>query len=182
MIREAILTVNEAAQNLDNYALYVDDNLTYLYIADKEFKDAILAYETDGLENKILFAFGIKEDIYMDAVWARKGFGPLAYKVAMQMRGTLAPYWMESRVTPSAARVWKEFFDGKGSDDVNKELTGVDPKNYRHYWYRLKKKLNYSKNLKIDKDFVGQDKYGEVRSTIQEMADTLLSKSMRSIY
>ena len=70
----------------------------------------------------MMFVFGIKEDKYMDAVWARKGFGPMAYMVAMQMQGIMAPYWNRNHVTKQAEDVWKEFFDGKGSKLVKKEL------------------------------------------------------------
>ena len=179
MIRSAI---SEASQNLGSYALFVTENLTYLYEIDDELIEALDSYDMEGMEDKILFVFGIKEDMYFDAVLAKKGFGPVAYKVAMQMQGKLAPYWDRNKVTASAENVWKEFFDGKGSKDVNKELVGVNKDNYRDYWYSLKKPMKFSKNEKIDKDFIGQDKYGERRGMMSEMADAMLINTMNRIY
>jgi L1 cell adhesion molecule like protein len=107
--------LNEAAMGLGNYALYVSERLTYLYINDNELKEALESYDLSGMEKKVLFVFGIKEDMYMDAVWAQKGYGPIAYKVALSIapEGVLAPYWQADRVTKSAANIWKEFFNGK---------------------------------------------------------------------
>lgn len=182
MLREVVQSLNEAAKGLEKFALFTSYGLSYLYKADDELQEALESYDMEGCESKIMFVFGIKEDMYMDAVWARKGFGPIAYKVAMQMQGTLAPNWMESQVTKQAQTVWKEFFDGKGSKDVKLELIGPSEDNYRHYWYSLKRKLNYSKNEKIDANFIGSDQYGEKRGMMDEMAEGILRQSMRGIY
>ena len=181
MIREA-LAILEAAKGLEKYALYLDKDLTILYVPDEELRNGLEEYDVEGLDDKILLAFGIREEIHMDAVWAQKGFGPLAYKIAMQLQGEMAPFWMERQVTPAAARVWKEFFDGKGSNDVNKTLTGVSPDNYRHYSYSLKKKLNLNKNIRIHTNFIGKDPYNEKLGMLKEMAEGQLRSSMRSIY
>ena len=178
MLREIV----EAVKGVDKHALYTSYGLSYLYKVDDELAQALETFNMEGMESKILFVFGIKEDMYMDAVWARKGYGPTAYKVAMDMQGTLAPNWMESQVTKQAQNVWKEFFDGKGSKDVKKELTGVSPDNYRHYWYSLKKKMNLRSNKKKDSDFIGTDKYGERRGMMDELAEGILRQSMRGIY
>ena len=182
MIRQAIQSIQEAAKPLGSYALRVKEKLTYLYIIDDELTEAIENYDVSEVDSKILFVFGIKEDMYMDAVWAQKGYGPIAYKVAMQIAGRLAPNWMESQVTPSAQRIWKEFYNGKGSKDVNKELTGVSEDNYRHYQYSLKKKMNLNKNIKLDENFIGKDPYAERRGMMDEIAEGILRSSMRSIY
>ncbi len=183
MIRIAIL---EAMKNLDNYALYYDENLTYLYKADDELKEALDNFDPEGMEDKILAVFGVKEEMYIDAIWAQKGFGPLAYMLAMQISpsGWLAPNWNRSQITKSAERVWSQFFDGKGSTLVNKELLheAMEPDNMYNFKYQLKKKLNTSKNIKADKDFVGKDKFGEVRGMLSELAEGNLRNSMRSIY
>jgi len=182
MIREALQNMNEAMKGLDNYALFTSYGLSYLYKADEELAQALDEYDTEGMESKILFVFGIKESMYMDAVWARKGYGPIAYMTAMEMQGTMAPNWMESQVTKQAQVVWKEFFDGKGEKFVKKELTGVSPENYRHYWYSLKKSLKLNNNKKADDKFIGQDKYGEKRGMMNELAEGILRQSMRGIY
>jgi hypothetical protein len=85
--------LNEAAMGLGNYALYVSERLTYLYINDDELKEALESYDLSGMEKKVLFVFGIKEDMYMDAVWAQKGYCPIAYTVALSIapEGVLAP-------------------------------------------------------------------------------------------
>jgi len=138
MLREALQRIDEAMKGLDDYELFTSYGLTYLYKADDELAEAISSYNMEGMESKIMFVFGIKEDMYMDAVWARKGFGPLAYMVAMQMQGTLAPNWNYSQITKSAERIWQEFFNGKGEKLVNKELVGSNPESYKSYWYSLK--------------------------------------------
>lgn len=169
---------------MGTHALHVNDRLTYLYIADDELDEALSNYDVTTLEEKILFVFGLKDDMYFDAVWAQKGFGPIAYKVAMTISpsGYLAPYWDASRVTKSAQKVWKEFFDGKGSADVEKKLVGTDESNYRNYWYSLKKPLALNKNIAADKKFVGSDPYGERRDQLNDLADSLLVNAMRAIY
>ena len=176
--------LNEAAMGLGNYALYVSERLTYLYINDDELKEALESYDLSGMEKKVLFVFGIKEDMYMDAVWAQKGYCPIAYTVALSIapEGVLAPQWQADRVTKSAANIWKEFFNGKGKDDVTLELVGVDPDNYRSYWYRIKTKVNFSKNVKAHKDFLKDDKYNEKSDQLNELADGLLINAMRAIY
>lgn len=184
MIKQILETIemNETFQNLGNNALVMNDKLTFMYKPDQELKDSLDEYDTDNMEDKILFVYSLKEGLYFDAVFAQKGFGPIAYMVAMQQQGQLAPYWMESQVTPAAQKIWKEFFNGKGEKFVNKELNGVDPKNYRHYVYSLKKPLNLSKNLKINDRFLENDEYGEKQTMILELADSLLQNSMESIY
>jgi len=182
VIREALQSLNEAAKGMDKYALFTSYGLSYLYKADDELAQALDEYDMEGMESKILFVFGIKENMYMDAVWARKGYGPIAYKVAMEMQGTMAPNWMESQVTKQAQNVWKEFFDGKGSKDIKLEFIGPSEDNYRHYWYHLKKKLPLNTNKRIDDKFIGPDKYGEKRGMMAELAEGILRQSMRGIY
>jgi len=185
MIREA-LVLTEAMKKLNNYSLYYNDKLTYLYQADEELKEALDNYDTEGMDGKILLVFGVKEEMYIDAIWAQKGFGPLAYMLAMQISpsGWLAPNWNRSKITKSAEQVWKQFFDGKGSKLVTKELLheAMEPDNMFNFKYKLKNKLNTSKNQKADRDFVGTDKFGEVRGMLSELAEGNLRHSMRSIY
>jgi hypothetical protein len=185
MIRDAIY-LTEAYKGLEKYALRLDENLTYLYNADDEFREKIYSYDTEEMEGKILLAFGIKEEMYIDAIWAQKGFGPLAYMLAMKASpsGWLAPNWNRSQITKSAQKVWKEFFDGKGSDLVEKELIhpAMEPDNMFNYKFRLKKSLNTTKNEKLHAKFIGDDKYGEIRGMIDELAEGNLRHSMRGIY
>jgi hypothetical protein len=178
----ALLT--EAAKGLENYALVMDEQLSYLYINDSELQEALESYDMENMDEKILFVFEIKQDMGLnvfDAVYAKKGYGPIAYKIAMQLMGEMAPT-QDSRITKSAQRVWKEFFDGKGSKDVNKELFGSSEGNWQRYSYSLKKELNYVKNTKNHDVFIGEDLYDEKKDLIKEMADGLLINSMRAIY
>ena len=180
--REIVL--NEAAKNLGKYALRVDKQLTYLYINDSELKEALESYDMEGMEDKILFVFGIKQDMGLnvfDAVYAQKGYGPIAYKTAMQIAGSLAPT-QDNRITPSAQKVWKEFFDGKGSKEVEKELFGSTEGNWQRYEYKLKKNINLSNNIKAHKQFIGDDPYNEKSDMLNELADGLLVGNMRDIY
>jgi hypothetical protein len=174
----------EAMKGLNNYALFTSYGISYLYNADTELSEALESYNVEGMESKIMFVFGIKEDKHMDAIWARKGFGPLAYMVAMEMQGEMAPYWNANQVTKAAENVWKEFFNGKGSKLVKATIMapGMDESNYRNYNYSLRKKLNLSKNKKINKDFIGKDKFGEKHGMMIEIAESVLRQSMRGIY
>jgi hypothetical protein len=171
-------------KTLENNALYISDDhrLVYLYKPDEELRQALEEYDTEDVSDKILFVFGIKEENYMDAIWAQKGYGPIAYMLAMELQGEMAPYYMKSKVTPAAEKVWKEFFNGKGAKYVNKQLVGSDPKNFRNYFYSLKKHLPYKKNVKIDKEFINPDPYGEKRELLNEVAESILENSMNSIY
>lgn len=184
MLRGIVTEINEAMKDLDNYALFVSYGISFLYKVDDELAEALESYDMSDMESKILFVFGIKEDMYMDAVWARKGFGPMAYMVAMQMQGEMAPNWNRNQITKQAEKVWKEFYDGKGSKLVKKTLLhpGMETGNLWNYSYSLKKKLNYRKNEQIHSKFIGPDKYGERQGMMVEMAEGILRQSMRGIY
>ena len=185
MIRQAI-QITEAFKKLDNFALVLDENLSFLYVADDELAQALENYDTENMEDKILLTFGVKEEMYIDAIWAQKGFGPLAYMLAMQISpsGWLAPNWNRNQITASAKKVWKEFFDGKGSNLVIKELIhpGMKDDNFFNYKFKMKKKMNVSKNIKIHDKFIGNDKYGEKLGMLSELAEGNLRQSMRGIY
>lgn len=175
--------MNEAAMDLGSYALKTSERLTYLYKNDSELAEAIEAYDTDGMESKILFVFAIKQDMGLnvfDAVYAQKGYGPAAYKTAMTMMGSLAPV-QDSRVTRSAQKIWEEFYSGKGSNGVTKELFGaVD--GWQRNEYKLKKPLNLAKNKKAHEKFLGKDPYQEKIGMLDELADGLLNSKMAGIY
>jgi len=178
------MALNEAAKELDKYALRIDEQLTYLYINDNELQEALEIHNMEGMEDKILFVFGIKQDMGLnvfEAVYAQKGYGPIAYKTAMQMMGEMAPS-QDSRITKSAQKVWEEFFSGKGSKDVNKELFGSTEGNWQRYTYSLKKELDYVTNIKNNDNFIGKDPYNEKTNMLNEVADGLLINSMRAIY
>jgi hypothetical protein len=175
----------EAANNLGNYALRVDEQLTYLYINDDELKDALESYDLTDMENKILFVFGLKEDMGLttfDAVQAQKGYGPIAYKVAMTIAGSLSPT-QDSKVSKSAEKVWKEFYNGKGSKEVEIDSWGSNEEMmWKRSSYKLIKPLNLSKNKKAHETFIGKDPYNEKIDQLNELADSLLINTMRKIY
>lgn len=178
------IAINESAKIIDNLAIRLDERLTIIYEITPEFSEAIDNYELLNYDNNIKAVFGIKEDNYIDAIWARKGYGPVAYKIAIQLAkdGFLSPNWDRSRITKSAMNVWKEFYDGKGSEDVIKKLEGADETNYLNYTYKLKNKLDLSKNINLHNKFIGKDPYKERIDQLLELGEGLLTKSMRSIY
>jgi hypothetical protein len=177
--------VLEAAKGLDNYALKVDDRLTYLYINDSELQESLGNYDMEGMEKKILFVFGLKEDMGMtvfDAVYAQKGYGPITYKVAMTLANGLAPV-QDSRITKAAEKVWKEFYNGKGSSEVEIDSWGSsEDMMWKRSTYRLKKPLNLSKNHKAHDKFIGKDPYQEKIGMLDELADGILISKMGEIY
>jgi hypothetical protein len=177
--------LNEAAKNLENYALKADERLCYLYKNDDELAGALESYDMTDMEDKILFVFGIKEDMGMnvfDAVYAKRGYGPVAYKTAMTLVSTMAPV-QDSRITKGAEKVWKEFYNGKGSKEVHIETWGSsEDMMWKRSTYSLKKPLNLSKNIKEHENFIGKDPYGERISMLDELADGVLISKMGELY
>lgn len=184
--REMIL---EKAEGLGSFALSYNEFLCYLYINDEELDEALASYDMDGMEKKILFVFTIKELenglMTIGAIYAQKGYGPIAYKTAMKLSGGLTPT-QDTKVTPEAQKVWEEFLSGKGSNDVKVVTFAEGEEQLANKWkystYSLKKNLNVTKNITNHKIFISQDRYGERKSSLDELADTFLSKTMKKIY
>jgi len=177
----------EAAKTLDSHALRIGSGMAYLYIPDSELSQALESYDTNNMESKILFVFTLKDGPRgTETIWAinaQRGYGPIAYKVAMEVSGGLTPTQEASQMTRGAEKIWMEFYSGLGSKDIEIDTWGDDPTlAWKQSTYRLKRSLNYRRNLMVDKNFIGRDPYEEKRVLLDELADQVLSTSMRGIY
>jgi hypothetical protein len=175
----------EAAKELDSHALRIGDGMVYLYVADSGLGQALESFDMSGMERKILFVFTLKDGPRgtetIGAINAQRGYGPIAYKVAMEVSGGLTPTQETSQMTRGAENIWVGFYSGRGSRDVKIDTWG-DDEPWKQSTYRLKRPLNYRRNVMADKAFVGRDPYGEKRTLLDELADQVLSTSMRGIY
>ena len=178
--------LNEAAQNLGKYALRINEDFVYHYNNDSELKESLENYDMENTEDKILFAFEAKDIgtlTIIKAIYAQKGFGPIAYEIALSMYKELSPTQEKTKITKSASNVWKEFHNGKGTNKVTKKLINADlDDNWQNYKYTLKKKVNYSKNIQIHNRFLGNDPYNEKITMLDELADGILRNKMNEIY
>jgi len=176
--------LNEAAKDIGNNALVIspDHRLVYLYNPSPELKTNLTNYDTSSSESNILFVFGLKEELgnpTFDAVQAQKGYGPLAYKVAMSIAGSLTPT-QDGRITNAALNVWKKFY--KSSDVKIEEFGAVQKYMFQRSTYSLKKKLNLTKNINAHKKFIKADSYNEMQTQLDELADGILMNAMNKIY
>jgi hypothetical protein len=188
--------INEAAERLSaSMALYVDDGDTFiiLYNPTAELKTGITDYDYDETSDDVLGLVTTRwnesyQVIEIDSIFAKSGYGPLVSQILMSRykKEGIAMNRSPSFVSDEAKSMWKEFFDGKGSDLVNKEKIDSEfphhKEDYLNYKFFLKKPIRLSKQVGNHKKFIGDDPYGETETAFVEFADHLLTNKMNDIY
>jgi len=123
--------INEAPKELSKTTgLYLEDSLivVYDYYGMKVSVKRSLGSEKymEKVDNAILGAMRLgfrSGNMVVEEVWAQKGYGPLLYRLALEQssRHGLVPSRIKGEVSDAASNVWKEFYDGKGSEYAKHE-------------------------------------------------------------
>lgn len=177
-IKESELS-EDADLNLSDKALYIDDSLIILYNPD--IIDEIKQMDIEKIDKgKIYGVIEIDENdthnsLEVKNVFAKNNYGAIMYLLAMNIVGKkgLKPY--SHKITDEAKNIWKNFYDGKGSNYVEKEeIDNNQKEDFLNQIYYLKKNINTKKAENTHKKLFNNDKYGELKDTLIEFADTLL--------
>ena len=85
----------------------------------------------------------------VEEVWAQRGYGPLLYRLALERSGHhgLAPSRIKGEVSDAASKVWKEFYDGKGSGYAEHK-----PASDKIHGVEWLDSIYYSSGSPVDKD------------------------------
>tara|TARA_B100000676_G_C17797395_1_gene690335 strand:+ start:177 stop:782 length:606 start_codon:yes stop_codon:yes gene_type:complete len=123
--------INEAPKELSKTTgLYLEDSLivVYDYYGVKASIKRSLGSEEhmEKVDNAILGAMSLgfrSGNFVVEMVWAQRGYGPLLYRLALEQssRYGLVPSRIKGEVSDAASSVWKEFYDGKGSEYARHE-------------------------------------------------------------
>jgi hypothetical protein len=93
----------------------------------------------------ILGVFALEERggvFQVQSIWSEHGYGPVLYRIAMQLKSPFPLRPNIDGITEQAKRVWEEFYSGKGQDFVHCEFDkDAYPFQERHlrFRYRLKR-------------------------------------------
>ena len=179
----------------DNLALLKSGNLYVLF--DPKIKIDPNSDNYDEAFNYILGAielrFNDKYDSFeVDSISAKHGYGPLMYMIGMTVAGSkgLIPSRINTQVTNEAKNVWKEFFNGKGTQYVNildlkdneNQIASQHNEEYLNKKYLIKKPLQLNKLYNKTQMLLRNDQYGEKEYWLEELGNDYLRNSMRGIY
>ncbi len=167
-----------------------DPNLLVLIKNIPGLQLALKNYDYDVIENCVFGVMMTRHNtmyraIEVDKVWARPGFGPLLYYIAMTYAGAdgLMSTRVAKQVSDKAKGVWANF---AGSGKVRAVPIETDsphhPENYLMQKYVLLEPVNVDPYLKRAKSIIGRDPYGEKETTIIEVAEGLLGGEMNKVY
>jgi hypothetical protein len=166
------------------------DNLVGLYNVGL-MKEGLKEYDTEIITKAVLGVFQYKEEqkaVEMYKVAAKQDYGPLTYLLAMQkakeLKKGLTPYSNPSQVSPEAKNVWRNFYDGKGSELVKTLNVGLKnhEEDYLNLVYTNVTPIKFGPYLKITDDILTDDKYGEKHDLFLEGFASYLQNAMRVAY
>jgi len=195
--------IHEAAKtDISKAALYMDEGMVILYDRhmampglrrndEQKVRPALLGVMDLGWSSQ-------NKAYTVDQSWAKKGYGPIMYRLAMQYAQSdqphvgLMPTPIRNQVSPEAENVWKNFYDGLGSTSVthkkSEQSRGKSPNHDKEHLDRV----YFSKEPIIgleqalansEKMFAKQvDPYGERRMTLVEAAAFHIRGEMDKIY
>lgn len=183
-------------QTGEGLALLVEGGSMYILFQNSmPFQRALLSQnpENQHLENAIFGVLTIRDNtLYnsdeVDRVWARKGFGPLMYLIAMQNAGKYG--LMSSRVTGEvsndASTVWRNFYEGAGKKFVKVIPLNAEHPHHEVPWlnakYILKKPFPIGEFIMRGRAAFARDKHSEGRNLFVELADSMLRRKVDDVY
>jgi hypothetical protein len=190
-IRKRSSCISEAAvEDISKLGLYVTDSYIILY--DRYGVGAQVRHlDGDKIEPFIkgvvrLGWEGAQKAFKVEEIWAEKGYGPTLYRIAIQHAGRngLMPSTIKGQVSPAAENVWKEFYDGKGSDFVDTKKSADDNHGVEHLdsiYYSNGPQINTSKAEQNHSKIFNKakDPYEEKLTTLLESADSVLQDLVR---
>jgi len=195
--------LQEAAKtDISNAALYMDGTMVILY--DKyQARPWLRRHDEAKVRPALLgvmdLGWSSQNKAYtVDQSWAKKGYGPVMYRLAMQAAHDdqphvgLMPTPIRNQVSPEAENIWKNFYDGLGSASVthkrSEQSRGKSPNHDKEHLDRI----YFSKEPIVgleqaiannDEIFTKQaDPYGEQKMTLVEAAAFHIRDEMGKIY
>ena len=194
-IKKQASCISEAAiEDISKLGLYIDG--TYIILYEQEgVGDQVEQTDFDGDGDKIepfikgvirLGWEGVQKVFKIEEIWAEKGYGPTLYRIAIQHAGRngLMPSPHKGQVSQAAQNVWKEFYDGKGSDFVDVKKSADDNHEIEHLdsiYYSNGPQINTSKAEQNHSEIFNKatDPFEEKLTTLLETADSILHDAVR---
>jgi len=191
--------LNEEMKSTEGLALHKSGAMIILY-NPRDIFPLLSAFDGDLLSEIAKNVMGIVEirdnQKYnadeIDRTWAQKGYGPLMYLIAMTEAGNrgLIPNRLNTQITPEAKNVWRNFYEGVGKDyvettpliDDEGERATHHEEEYLNTRYIIKNPLDISILEHRDAEVFANDRYGELTSHFEEMADSIIRHKMEDIY
>ena len=118
------LISEEAITDLSKMGLYSEDNMIILYDFNGVFarvkKEDITKYITGVVR---LDWNGKDKSFEIGEIWAKKGYGPAMYILALEQAGRrgLTPSRIKGQVSAEAQAVWQKFYNGPGQQYATNE-------------------------------------------------------------
>ena len=190
-IKKQASCISEAAiEDISKLGLYIDGSYIILY-DQYGVRAHVRHLDGDKIEPFIKGVIrlgweGAQKTYKVEEIWAEKGYGPTLYRIAIQYAGRhgLMPSPHRGQVSPAAQSVWKEFYDGKGSDFVDTKKSDEENHGVEHL-----DSIYYSNGPQIDTSKAEQnhnkifnkakDPYEEKLTTLIEAADSVLGEAVR---
>jgi len=190
-IKKQTSCISEAAvEDISELGLYIDGTYIILY-ERKGVGDHVKHLVGDEIEPFIKGVIrlgweGGQKVFKIEEIWAKKGYGPTLYRIAIQHAGRngLMPSPHRGQVSSAAQNVWKEFYDGKGSDFVDVKKSTDDNHGVEHLdsiYYSNGPRINTSKAEQNHSEIFNkaEDPFEERLTTLIETADSVLGEAVR---
>lgn len=183
-------TVMEDMKSSDDLALFSYENSLFVLYKTEGIESKLKDYDIEGIENHIVAVIDTRPNDEFDAfevhsVWAQKGYGPLIYLVAMEKSGALVPVREKHQISQDAKKIWKNFYDGKGSQyvDYSELEDNAHEEEYLNQRYTLKESpFNITQMEKKNDEALFNNPYGEMEDLLLEAAESILRNRMKDIY
>jgi len=176
--------------NIHGLALFQADGLIGLY-RPESVRNMLLRrteFSDEGVVAALQTRYNARYDCQeTEGVAAEHGFGPIIYLIGMQLSPNgLCPNRVRTQMNPEATRVWREFYDGKGSHMAEKEpLVSVDGELATHHEdaflnmkYFSNQPIDLSQARRLNEVILKNDPYDEKRIGLWEVIDAYLSNAL----
>lgn len=184
--------LDEAAiMDTSNLAIHqTEGGMIILYLPKAKMQSALMKSDYDIVEQFIIGASEYRinnkyEAWEIETIFAKKGYGPLLYRIVMQLSDDMGIIPNQTGAVSSAAKkVWQNFYNGAGAQYVDKEPLAKDKyeENYLNVALMTKESLDLSGPIAKDKQMFARDKYGEMATVLEEVADFMIRNKMSDIY
>jgi len=170
----------------EGLALVGEDNNTFFVLFENnlEFQQALINYDYDKISEHIFGVIELRDNqmyqtMEVDAVWARKGYGPLMYLIALKSVGSYGLTASRVQVSAGAKEIWRNFYEGVGKKFINAIPLGAKhhEEGYLNYKYVLKVPYDIGPMLMRGKVAL-RDKHGEKRNALMEAAAMVLRQKL----
>ena len=188
-LRESLIS-EDMVSDVSNLALYTDDETIGLYEPNLMSK-GLSEFNYDKTEESVIsginYRFNNKHDAYeIDSILAEKGYGPITYLILMTLAGKhgLMPMTIKGQVSDEAKNVWRNFYEGKGSNLVEKIPleSSTHDEEYLNHKYIIKSPIDLNVIKQNHEIVIKDDKYHEKIDNIANSIDNKIRNKMNDMY